>query len=503
MSAYVAAIDCGTTLVKSAIIGLRGEVRGVAGRRSPCLRFLDGRIENDPRTITGACLSSLRDAVRLSGVRPADVQALAVANQRATVLCVEGEGKPLGNAISWQDMRGAREIESLRRRLSDRRYYAITGLPNNPVFTLGKILWIQANDPRRFRRTSRFVLVHDYVLRELGAPDFFCDCSNASLTGLFDVGTLQWSRPLLDLCGIPASRMPQLVPSGRQVGCLSRSAARRTGLPEGLPLVSGGGDQQCAGVGAGAVSPGVLEVTLGTVAAPLCYASRPSLDPKRRVMACAHAVPGRWEAEGLQTSAGACLDWLARLIQGGRLFRRTAFEEAARVPPGARGVIFYPYLAGASAPHWIPNARGAFLGLTLTHGHPELLRAVLEGVSLQTREIFEVFASLRVPVREVRLTGGCTAIEVWNQMQADIYGLPVSTLANPQATLAGAAVLAAVGVGAFASVAEGARRMVKVRRTYSPNPGRAARYEEVYRAFRATYVAMVKGKVFGIEPGKG
>jgi xylulokinase len=496
MKTCVAAVDCGTTLVKSAVIGLRGTVRGLASRPAPCLQHPDGRIENDPRVLLDACFRSLRDALRRSRVHPRDVAAVALTNQRATVLCLDAQGRPLGNAISWQDMRGAPCLPALRRRIPDADYYALTGLPNNPVFTLAKLLWVRSHDPPRFRKSAHFVLVQDYVLRQLGTDGFCCDGSNASLTGMLDVARLRWSPEILEAAGIPEARLSRLVPSGTRVGSLSAAAARRTGLLKGTPLVAGGGDQQCAGVGAGAVAPGILAVTLGTAAVPLCYAAAVARDPRRRVMCCAHAVPGKWELEGLQNSAGACLQWAAKLLNGGERFAKRVFAEAARVRPGSGGLLFYPYLAGDSAPHWDPDARGMFLGLTLTHRRPELVRAVMEGVSLQTREILDVFASLRVPVGEIRLTGGCTAIEMWNQMQADIYGKPVSTLRNPQASLLGAAILAASGVGAFPSVEAAARQMVRLRRTYQPAAGAGAAYAKLYATYRAARGAFDAQRIF-------
>ncbi len=484
MKTFLAAIDCGTTAIKGAVVGFRGEMLGLAEVPSPCVKYPDGRIESDPRAVVNACFAALRLAMKESGIPPRNIEGLSLANQRATVLCIDACGKELGNAISWQDMRGASCIKAFRRRISDKTYYSITGLPNNAVFTLAKILWIKRHDPDRFRKTARFALIQDYVLNQLGGDGFFCDASNASLTGMLDIERLEWSPAILELAGIPEDRLPDLVPSGTKVGTLSKRAARRTGLLEGTPLLTGGGDQQCAAVGAGAVVPGMLEITLGTAAVPLCTSATAVRDPKRRVMCCAHAVPGKWNLEGLQNSAGACLGWAAQLLTGGAKFSHAFLEKAARVGPGASGLLFYPYLAGDSAPHWNPDAKGMFTGLTLTHNRYDLARAVMEGVSMQTREVLDVFAALGVPIRQIRLTGGCTAIEGWNQMQADLYGKPVSTLENSQASLLGAAILAAHGLGAFPSLVAAAKQMVKIRRTYEPAHDRVAAYDGIYRKFR-------------------
>ena len=479
----VAAIDCGTTTIKAGVFDLKGKARSFASKDCPCIRHADGRIENSPRSIAQAACWCLNRAVRSSGVHPRDISSLSVSSQRATVMPVDRRGVPLANAISWQDMRGAAQIDRLRTRIDDKTYYRITGLPNHPVFSLAKILWMKANARAAYRKAAYFLLVHDYVLRQLGCEAFCSDWSNASLTGLLDVSRLQWSPEVAAAAGIDLTRLPELVPSARVIGRLSSAGAARTGLLEGTPLVSGGGDQQCAGVGAGAVEPGILEITLGTAAVPLCYTDRPRMDPAMRVTCCAHAVPGRWNLEGLQNTAGASLQWIGRIVHEQGQLPDRFFRRVAQVRPGAGGVLFYPYLDGASAPHWDPRAKAMFLGLTLAHDRFALMRAVMEGVALETREIVDVFSALKVPVRQIRFTGGCTKIRLWNQIYADVLGKPICTLENPEASLLGAAILAARGVGVFASIQQAAQSMVRIRERHIPAPENVAEYDRLYERF--------------------
>ncbi len=496
MSVHIAAVDCGTTCIKSAIFDLRGHTRGAGSRHTPCRRMPDGGVEVDSAALQTGCLAALRASLRDSGVRPGSVDALVIANQRATVFPLDRHGEPIGPGLSWQDLRGTQQVGALGRRIPSHAYFALTGLPPNPVFSIGKILWVRDRERAGFRAAARWALAQDLLLRHLGADDYACDRSNASMTGLLDVTSQDWSPEILAACGLSRERLPRLVSSGQRVGSLSARAAARTGLPAGLPLIAGGGDQQCAGVGAGAVEPGIVEVTIGTAAAALCYAPRPAFDRAMRVTCCAHAVPGRWELEGLQNSAGACLEWAAEIANAGRRFDDSFFRAASRVRPGAEGIRFIPYLGGASAPHWIPDASGALLGLKLGHGRPALVRAILEGVSFQTREIIDVFRALRVPVREVRLTGGGTAIDVWNRIQADIFGVPVLTLANPQATLLGAAILGACGIGAFPDVPAAARSMVRIRRRYEPDRARRAEYERLFARYREIHSGFERERLF-------
>jgi len=491
----VATVDCGTSEIKAAVFDLSGKTKGVIEKACPCIYYGDGGIEQNPQLIVKQAFSCLKKAIERFKINPKNIASVSISTQRATVICIDKKGKPLGNAVSWQDMRGAGAIDALRRKIDDKRYYNITGIPNNPVFSLAKILWIKKNRPAVYKRTARFALVHDYLLKELGCGDFFSDWSNASLTGMFDVAMLRWCKDILKLAGIKEERLSVLVPSGKKVGTVSKKASKACGLLEGTAIISGGGDQQCAGLGAGCVKEGIAEITLGTAGVSLCYSSKVKKDSRMRVSCCAHVVPGRWEVEGLQNSAGSSLKWVNEIVSEGKKFSRQFFRKLSEIKPGSQGVFFYPFLAGASAPNWNPQAKAMFLGLMHIHDKASIVRAVMEGVSLETRQILEVFASLRIPVKEIRLTGGCSNIDVWNQIQADIYGRDVSTLENPHASLLGAAILAAWGAGAFDSIKGAAERMVKIKKRYTPITGNTQIYQGLYRKYCEIYKDLDKNKI--------
>ncbi|MDD5670672.1 MAG: FGGY family carbohydrate kinase [Candidatus Omnitrophica bacterium] len=496
MTAYVAAIDCGTTAIKAGIFDGHGQAKSLVTKLFSCDYHSDGGIEQDPVRLSQCSFNVLKTAIRRSKVHPREIAALSVSSQRATIIPTDREFHPVGNALSWQDMRGAGEIEKFKKQISDRNYYHITGVPNHPVFSLAKILWLKRKSPDGYRKAKRFALVHDYLLRELGCPDFFCDWSNASLTGLLDIGKFQWSEALLKLTGLRLEKLPYLVPSGAIVGTVSSRAARRCGLQQGTPIVAGGGDQQCAGIGAGAVEPGIIEITLGTAGVCLGTVEKPVRDPKMRISCCAHAVPGKWCVEGLQNAAVACLHWLRDQVFDGKMMTPKLMREIAGMNPGSEGVMFYPFLAGSSAPHWNPYAKAMFCGLTYVHGRPHLARAVMEGVSLETKQILDVFVKLKMNVREIRLTGGGSDSKTWNQIQADIYHRRVATLKFSQASLLGAAVLAAYGVGIFKTISEAVRKMVTVSKTYVPDPKKARLYEKLYDDYCMMYDGMEKNRMW-------
>jgi xylulokinase len=493
---YFAVIDLGTTVLKTSIIDSDGKVKGFVSKILPCLCDRNKHIEQDPRPILKHIFASLKECIECFKINPKNITALSVATQRATVVCTDKNGEAIGNAISWQDMRGTGEIEALSKKIDGKRYYNITGLPNNPVFSLGKILWIKKYSPSLYKQTAKFSLMHDYIMRHMGCGDFFLDWSNASLTGIFDTENFNWSEEILDITSIKKDKLPLLVPSGKIIGTVSKIAARKTGLIQGIPLVAGGGDQQCAGIGAGAVNSGVAEITLGTAGVALCASDKFIKDPGMRITCCAHAVKGMWNLEGLQNSAGASLGWFADITNRGMRFSNDFFRRVSSFSPGAEGVLFYPFLVGASAPYWNPYAKAIFLGLTKTSSKALMVRAVLEGISMETKQVLNVFSEMKIPIKEIRLTGGCSKIDIWNQIQADIYGKKVSALSNPQATSTGVAILAAYGVGVYNSIHSAVGRMVRIRHTYCPRKKYVLRYEKITKKYSDLYSVLNRNNVF-------
>jgi xylulokinase len=481
---FIAAIDCGTTLVKAAVFDLHGNIIAFASRPVACRHQPNGGVTQNATELKQAAFQSLRLASARIGRARRNIAAVAITNQRATLLPIGRDGRPLGAALSWQDLRGASQIAALRRRIRDRDYFRITGLPNHPVFSLAKILFLRESAPALFQQANRFVGLHDYLAKALGAPNFFMDHSNASLTGLLDIAKLCWSRRLLELVELDPKSLPIPVPSGKGIGTISAAAARQTGLPAGAPIVAGGGDQQCAGRGAGAIDPGICAITLGTAGVVFRHSDRVIHDPRRQIPCCVHALPGAWNLEGLQNAAGASLGWLTDLLTGAARPPARLLAQAGRIPPGARGLLYYPYLAGAAAPHWNAAATGMFLGLKQVHTPACLIRAVLEGVSFENRLIMEALAALEGPPRELRLSGGGANLRGWAQIQANIYQGPIHTLANPQATLLGAAILAAVGAGLIESASAAVRAMVRTREVFAPESKQTRRYDRIFEKYK-------------------
>ena len=312
-------------------------------------------------------------------------------------------------AIIWCDQRSAAECDYLDERIGNRHIIEFTCNPALPNFTLTKLLWVRANEPEIWKEFRSFLLPKDYVRFRLTGVRAI-DVADASGTLLLDVAHRRWSRPMLEACHLPEECLPDLYESPDIVSTITAEAARETGLQPGTPVVAGAGDQAAGAVGMGIVQPGSVSVTIGTSGVVFAATDRPALDPAGRLHTFCHAVPGRWHVMGVTQAAGLSLRWFRDTFGANAAEGQDPYEalcaEAAAVPAGAEGLLWAPYLMGERTPHLDPNARGALVGLTASHGRGHIIRAILEGVAFSLRDTFTVFHEMGVPVSSIRLGGG-------------------------------------------------------------------------------------------------
>jgi xylulokinase len=316
---------------------------------------------------------------------------------------------------------------------------------------------------------------------------------------LLDVAKRRWSADMLQALDIPKAWLPICTESDQVSGRISEIAAQATGLKAGTPVVGGGGDQAAQAVGSGIVQAGVISVTSGTSGVVFAHSDQYAFEAQGRLHAFCHAVPGKWHFMGVMLSAGGSFRWLRDSI--GDLEKATArltgddpynllTSEAALAPVGSEGLLFLPYLTGERTPYPDPQARGAFVGLTLRHGKAHLIRSVLEGVSFGLRDSLELIKSLGVPITQVRASGGGARSPLWRQIQADVFGSELVLVNITEGAAYGAALLAGVGGGIYQSVEEAVQATVKVTDRTVPIPEDVRRYEELYPAYRNLYHAL-------------
>jgi len=337
-------------------------------------------------------------------------------------------------------------------------------------------------------RVRHVLLPKDHVRLRL-TGHYALDKADGAGTLLFDLAARDWSAEIVEALGIERAWMPPTFEGPDVTGTVSRAAAEATGLRPGTPVVAGGGDQSANGVGVGAVDPGVVALSLGTSGVVFAATDAPIHDPRGIVHAFCHAVPGRWHLMSVMLSAAGSLRWFRDAVAPGAGFGELV-DAAGEVPPGADGLLFLPYLSGERSPHPDPNARGAFVGLTLGHDRRHLTRAVIEGVAFGLRDGLDLMvgAGMARPT-QIRASGGGTASPLWRQVLADVLEAEIATVSTTEGAAAGAAFLAAVGAGWFPTVA--AATAALVRATPVASPGRdAPAYRRLHELYRQLYPAL-------------
>ena len=427
-----------------------------------------------------------------------EIAGIGLSGQMHGLVMLDENGGVLRPAILWNDGRTQKQCDEITQTLGLETLVRETANPALTGFTAPKILWVRENEPEIYERTRMMLLPKDYVRYQL-TGEFATEVSDASGTLLLNVPQRQWSHVVCEGLDIPLAHLPRVYESYEVSGQISARAAQLTGLKVGTPVVGGGGDQAAGAVGNGIVQSGIISVTTGTSGVVFAFADTPAVDPQLRMHTFCHAVPGKWHVMGVMLSAGGSLRWyrdtLARSEKSVAAHMNIdAYEliarEADTVAPGAEGLLFLPYLSGERTPHPDPLARGAFVGLTVRHTKAHMARAVLEGVSYGLRDSLEIMKSMGVSIGNVRCSGGGAKSSVWRQIQADVFGFPLSTIAIDEGPALGVALLAGVGTGIYANVEEACNAVVKVARGASVIEENARVYDRYYRVYGGLYPAL-------------
>jgi xylulokinase len=448
--------------------------------------------EQDPEDWWRACQLAIRGALAASGSSGDSIAAIGLSGQMHGAVLLDDGGRVLRPAIIWCDQRTEDQCRWLDEKVGRDRLLRLTSNPALTNFTLTKLLWVRRHEPGVWRRVAHLLLPKDYVRLRLSG-EYATDVADASGTLLLDVARRRWSQEMLDAAEIDGRLMPAAFESPEICARVTREAAALTGLREGTPIVAGAGDQAAGAVGMGITRPGAVSATIGTSGVVFAATSRPATDANGRLHTFCHAVPGRWHVMGVTQAAGLSLRWFRDRIAGGGSAEMTYDEmtaEAARVPPGADGVLWAPYLMGERTPHCDPHARAALVGLAASHGRGHIVRALMEGVAFSLRDGLTILAEMDVPAQRIRLGGGGARSPLWRQIQADVYGSPVGTVKADEGAAYGAAILAAVGIGSWPSVDAACDALVLSGTETSPRPEVVALMNERYDAYRRLYPAL-------------
>ena len=503
---YIAGIDIGTTGAKTIIFDEEGTPVEGAYQEYECLYPHPAWVEQSPEELLEAAIITLRDAFKKSGIDKEDLLAISFSTQRSCVVFLDDAGKPLYNMISWQDGRTSNEVREIEELLSGERFYDVTGLQLGTAWIIAKILWMRKTHPELWEKTKRVVQLHDYITKKFGADEYAVPKTDCSLSGLWNVFNREYEKDFAERFEIDLSMFSRVCDVGVSMGNISNDIAERTGLSEKTLLCTGAGDQSAAAVGAGIINEGDLSVSMGTGGMMIACMDQPRKDPNRAFLVTDHAMPNKWEWEGFQKGSAGIYRWFRDEIAGtettmakelGKDVYDILGESAAKVPAGARGLLVLPYFASSATPRWNMDARGTILGLTFAHDRACLARAFMEGITMEFKDMLYFIKQSGLDPAAITLMGGPTKSNLWNNIQASMYGVPVKTLKVPDASVLGAAVAAAVGAGIYKDIGEAVLAMVKFDNTYEPDPEWGKVYNEQYEAYAAAYKGLAE-EAFGL-----
>ena len=483
---YFMGIDVSTTGSKALLIDAAGQV--VASASAPHSLSTPKPLwsEQDPLEWWAATTASIQAVLQHSNLPASAIAGIGLTGQMHGLVLLDETGAVLRPAILWNDQRTQSQCDTIHARIGRERFIQISGNVALTGFTAPKILWVAENEPEIYARVRHILLPKDYIRYRL-TGQCAMDKADGAGTVLFDLRQRNWSAELLAALNIPPEWMPTTYEGPEFTGSVSQAAGVETGLAAGTPVAAGGGDQAAQAVGVGAVEPGIIGLTLGTSGVVFAATPEPFIEPEGRLHAFCHAVPGMWHLMGVMLSAAGSLQWYRDTLAPKSSFDEL-LQEAETVPPGSEGLQFLPYLSGERTPHPDPQARGAFIGLTLRHGRGHLTRAVLEGVAYGLKDSFTLIQNAGLQqIVSVRASGGGTKGALWRQILASVLESELITVNTAEGAAFGAALLAGVGAGAWPSVRAACQETVQITGRTAPDASQVDAYRRGYAVYRELY----------------
>jgi xylulokinase len=500
MKQYVLAHDLGTTGNKATLYDRDGRLVGSAFSGYETRFEHTSWAEQSPEDWWQAVCKSTRKLLKeAAGVRAEEVACVVFSGQMMGCVAVDEQARPLRNAIIWADQRSVEQAAWVSERISPSDVYRITGHRLSPAYSLEKILWIRDNQPDTYKATYKFLHAKDSVIARMTGK-FVTEPSDASSMNLYDLEKGTWSAAIVKATELDADKLPTIRASLDVVGELLPSVAEEVGLPSGTPVVAGGGDGPCAAIGAGVVAEGSAYNYVGSSSWIALSTPRPIFDPDEKTFSFAHMIPGMFMPTGTMQAAGASYQWARDQlgkpeVQAAAALGVSPYElmnlGAERSPVGANGLLYLPYLIGERSPHWNTRARGAFIGLTIRHTRTDMVRAVLEGITMNLRLILDCFTTQGAKIDAMRVIGGGARGRFWNRIMADLFNMPVQRLSIlEEATSMGAAIAGGVSVGLYKdfNIIE---QMNQIAEVVTPDPAAVAAYEKLLPIFEASYRQLV------------
>lgn len=485
MKKYLIGIDIGTSGTKSVLFDTDGNAVASSTAEYPLSQPQNGWAEQDPLDWWKATCKTLREITKKAD---GEIVGVGLSGQMHSMVLLDCENEVIRPAILWCDQRTAVECAEIEALLTRERLVEITGNPALPGFTASKIMWVKKHEPQNFVRTAHILLAKDYI-RFLLTGRYATEVSDASGMQLLDINTRMWSEEVCAALGVKTSMLAKVHESPENTGYVTEEASTLTGLPIGIPVAGGAGDNASAAIGTGVYRYSQAFTTIGTSGVVFAPTDAPIIDPKGRIHTFCAAVPNTWHVMGVTQAAGLSLNWfrtnLASEISYSELDRA-----CEKIPIGAERLFYLPYLMGERTPILDSNARGVFFGLSAMHNRFHMARAVMEGVAYSLYDCLSLIGEVGIDLKEMALCGGGAKSEFWRAMLSDLYGMPTVIRESTEGAALGAAILGGCAAGVYASVEDGCARAVRNRRIEQPDSARHDVYLRYYQFYRSLYPAM-------------
>lgn len=495
-------LDIGTTGAKGLLISVDGRVIEKCFVEYPFYTPRPGWSEQLPEDWWNAAVKVLQELAKKGAGK---IEAIGLTGQMHGAVYLNTKKELIRPAILWNDARTGKECQQIERLVGKEMLSKIAGNPALTGFQAPKILWVRNHEPENYKKIRFILLPKDYVRLKL-TNEFATDASDAAGTLLLDLKKRNWSEEILSALQIPRRWLPKVYEGPDVTGHITPEVEKLTGVPAGTPVVAGGGDNAASAIGAGVIEEGTGLLSLGTSGVIFVHCEEPRPAPEGAIHCFCHAVPGKYHLMGVVLSAGGSLRWFRDVLAveekvGAKIKGVDPYElltkEAAKAPPGAEGLFFLPYLCGERTPHMDPNARGAWIGLSLAHRKEHLVRAVIEGVAFALKDSVVRIQTLGGSPEELRAVGGGIRSLLWQKILASVLGIPLRKLVVEEGAAYGAAILAGVGAGLFRNVYEAVAEAVKLlNEEVEPDPTLSSIYADLYATYIRLYPALKRSGVF-------
>ena len=482
---YMIGVDLGTTSTKVVLFNMKGKSVAYANNPYPLYQDTPDMAEEDPEEIFEAVISGLTEVMRRGDVKPGELKGVSFSSAMHSLILMDEKDQPLTRVITWADNRASKYADQLKQNGLGQELYSHTGVPTHPMSPLIKLIWLRNEQPELFKKATHFIGIKDYILFRLYG-EYVQDYSLANATGLFNIFKMDWDKQALEVAGVTREQLPRLVSTEYQLTGLARSYAEVTGIPVDTPFIMGASDVTLSNLGVNAIDPGVLAVTIGTSGAVRVVVDKPVVDPRGRLFTY-YLDDGKWVVGGPVNNGGIVFRWVRdQLFSPEKItaeqMQIDSYEIltdiASKIPAGADGLLFHPYLGGERAPIWDANARGSFFGLTRQHTRAHMVRAALEGIVYNLYMVMLMIEGVAGKPKVIQATGGFARSELWRQMLADIFEQDVNIPESFESSALGAAVIGMKSLGIVDDLSV-VKDMVGVTKAHHPNEENFAVYREL------------------------